>query len=352
MDVATHHALAELIALQKAEKDAYLARNLQIIVLAKQGWTAPAVGMAVNLSRRVVQSHVAAYNQHGLAGLDDRRGPPLQPLLKEEEQAAFVERIEQGPLPEDGVCTLRGIDYQRILGEEFGQWRSLTTIYYLLHRLGYSYLRPRPRHQQSDPAKQAEFIRELPQILERIAAAHPGKRLRVFFQDEARFGQQGTLTNVWAKTGSRPTAVRQTAYQYTWVFAAVCPETGISEGLISPHLNTTSVNAFLNQFSKRLAVDEQAVMLWDGAGFHRGKQLKMPGNITPVTLPAYSPELNPIENLWHYLKSHHWSNRAYADAGELEAAVMAAWHRSVLNTELMKTVCSDKIYHSPRATIT
>lgn len=352
MDVAAHHPFAQLVAWQKAEQDAYKARNLQIIVLALQGWTAPAIGMAVNLSRRVVQRHVAAYNQQGLAGLDDHRGAPPRPLLKAEEQAAFVERIEQGPQPDDGVCTLRGRDYQRILGEEFGQWRSLTTIYNLLHQLGYSYLRPRPRHQKTDPAKQAAFVEKLPQILEQIAAAHPEKRLRLFFQDEARFGQQGTLTNVWAKTGSRPTAVRQTAYQYVWVFAAVCPETGASEGLISPQLNTNSVNAFLKQFSTRLASDEHAVMLWDGAGFHRGKKLQMPANITPITLPAYSPELNPIENLWHYLKSHHWSNRAYANAEELEAAVIDAWQHSVMNTELMKTVCSDNIYHTKRAMIT
>lgn len=350
MEVVAHQSLAELIRRQKAEQDAYLARNLQIIVLAVQGWTAPAIGMAVNLSRRVVQRHVAAYNAQGLDGLDDHRGAPERPLFNETEQAAFVDRVEQGPQPDDGVCTLRGRDFRRILRDEFGQWRSLTTIYRLLHQLGYSCLKPRPRHERSDPAKQAEFIRELPNRLSQVAAAHPGKKLRVYFEDEARFGQQGTLTKVWAKTGSRPTAVRQTAYQSTWVFAAACPETGLVERLICPKLNTSSVNAFLSQFSKRLAADEQAVMIWDGAGFHRGKKLKMPTNITPVTLPPYSPELNPVENLWHYLRSHHWSNRAYADAGELESAVIDAWRRSVLNPELMKTVCSDEIYRSQRAT--
>ena len=85
-------------------------------------------------------------------------------------------------------------------------------------------------------------------------------------------------------------------------------------------------------------------MLWDGAGFHRGKELVMPANITAIQLPAYSPEFNPIENLWHYLKSHHWSNRAYRDAEALEQAVMQAWRISVMNTELMQTVCSAKIY--------
>lgn len=90
-----------------------------------------------------------------------------------------------------------------------------------------------------------------------------------------------------------------------WVIGAVCPETGQAEGLLSPQLNTSVIKIFLEQFSRTLAEDEHAVMVWDGAGFHRAKQLMVPASLTPVALPPYSPELNPIENLWHFLKSHH-----------------------------------------------
>jgi len=248
--------------------------------------------------------------------------------------------VEQGPTPKDGVCSLRGVDVRRILAEEFGVLRSLSAVYYLLHRLGYSYLRPRPRHRKFDAQAQAEFQRQLPEKLLRIAAAHPGKRLLVFFQDESRFGQQGTMTNVWARRGSRPVAVRQTEYEYLWVLGAVCPETGRAEGLLSPRLNTVVVNIFLREFSQTLADDEHAVMIWDGAGFHTSQSLRVPGNITLVQLPPYSPELNPMENLWHYLKSHYWSNRAYADYDDLEKAAVDAWQAAVLQPELMRTVCS------------
>jgi len=81
-------------------------------------------------------------------------------------------------------------------------------------------------------------------------------------------------------------------------------------------------------------------MLWDGAGFHTSKQLCVPENVTPIQLPAYSPELNPIENLWHFLKSHYWSNHAHDDYEALEAAAIAAWRHAVLDPELMKTVCA------------
>jgi transposase len=238
------------------------------------------------------------------------------------------------------VGSLRGVDVQRILAKEFGVLRSLPAVYCLLHRLGYSYLRPRPRHRRADPELQAAFRRDLPPRLAAIAAAHPDQQLRVFYQDEARFGQQGTTTNVWAATGSRPTAIRQTEYQYLWVLGAVCPDTGQAEGLLSPHLNSEVVNVFLEQFSTALAPSDHAVMIWDGAGFHRSKQLRVPDNITLLSLPAYSPELNPIENLWHYLKSHYWSHRAYADYDALEQAAVEAWQHAVLDPERIKSVCA------------
>ncbi len=148
------------------------------------------------------------------------------------------------------------------------------------------------------------------------------------------------MTNVWASKGSRPVAVRQTQYEYLWVLGTVCPDTGRAEGLLSPRLNTAVVNVFLHEFSQRLASNEHAVMIWDGAGFHRSKQLRVPENISLVQLPPYSPELNPIENLWHYLKSHYWSNRAYADYDALEDAAITAWHTAVLDPEIMKSVCA------------
>lgn len=340
MEVKGHLPLAELKRLGRVEKDASRALRIRIIILAAEGWTAPAVAMAVGLSRRICQRWLARYNEQGLPGLDDRRGAEAKLPLSPDEEAAFRERLARGPTAEDEVCTLRGKDLQRILAEEFGLLRSLPAVYWLLHRLGYSCLRPRPRHRKSDPNACAEFRRTWPERLATIAQQHPGKRLRVYFQDESRFGQQGTTTNVWAERGSRPTAVRQTEYQYLWVLGAVCPETGHAEGLLSPQLNTKVINSFLQLFSRTIAADEQAVMVWDGAGFHTSGALVTPANITLVKLPPYSPELNPIENLWHYLKSHFWSNRAYADYDALEEAAMHAWRRAVLDDQLVKSVCA------------
>jgi transposase len=161
----------------------------------------------------------------------------------------------------------------------------------------------------------------------------------IFHQDEARFGQQGTLTRVWAPRGSRPTAVKQTEYEYLWVVGAVCAETGQAEAILAPQLNTDVMNAFLQEFARALDPDVHAVLIWDGAGFHRSGKLRVPANVSLVELPPYSPQLNPIENLWHYLRSHYWSNRWYEDYEALMNAAIDAWRKAALVPELMKSVC-------------
>ena len=134
---------------------------------------------------------------------------------------------------------------------------------------------------------------------------------------------------MWAPTGSRPRAVRPTQYDDLWVLGAVCPETGQAEGLLSPRLNTAVINIFLRQFADGLAENEYAVIIWDGAGIHRAARVVARANISLIELPPYSPELNPIENVWHYLKSHYWPNRAYEDYEHLMDAAQDACARPV-----------------------
>ena len=83
-----------------------------------------------------------------------------------------------------------------------------------------------------------------------------------------------------------------------------------------------------------------AALIWDGAGFHRARDMKVPANVTLIPLPPYSPELNGIENLWHYLRSHCWSNRAYRDYDNLFEVASTFWCKYCLDTELIKSVCA------------
>jgi transposase len=156
--------------------------------------------------------------------------------------------------------------------------------------------------------------------------------------DEARFGQQGTITNVWAQTGSRPTAVRQTKYDWCYLYAAVEPASGASAALIAPNADTGTMNQFLRILDIERKPDEHIVLIMDGAGWHKSKALHLPDGITVLLLPPYSPELNPVENLWHYLRCHYLSNRAYNNYDELFEAGTDAYRR--LTPDLIRSVCA------------
>jgi transposase len=150
---------------------------------------------------------------------------------------------------------------------------------------------------------------------------------------------------VWAKRGSRPRAVRQTQYDYLYVLGAACPASGQSVGLMAPYLDTIIVNQFLAQFAQELTPGVHAVLIWDQAGFHTANALQIPANVTVIELPPYSPELNPVENLWHYLRSHYWSNRDYESYADLMDAATDAWRKAALNPEIIKTVCHAPYLH-------
>ena len=146
---------------------------------------------------------------------------------------------------------------------------------------------------------------------------HPDQNVQVWFQDEARLGQQGTLTTVWAEKGSRPTAVRQTEYEWCYLFAAVNPMNGASSALVAPTVNTELMNRHLEFISQEAGPKTHVVLVLDQAGWHTAKALKVPSNLTLLPLPPYSPELNSAERIWDYMRSHYLSNRIYRDYDEL-----------------------------------
>lgn len=161
----------------------------------------------------------------------------------------------------------------------------------------------------------------------------------MWFQDEARFGQKGTNARVWARTGSRPRGVCQQRYDYLYVLGGVCPQTGQTAGLLSPYLNTDIVNRWFEQLSKEMDDDVHVALIWDQAGYHTTDHLQVPDNVTLIPLPPRSPELNPVENLWHYLRDHYWANRAYEDYDSLKQAAGDAWRKTCLSPQTIQSVC-------------
>ena len=163
MLVADHHAIDELRSLARVESDPRMVLRLHAIALAKSGKTAPDVAAEVGYSRRGVQGWIHWYNHGGVEELRNEGGQGRKPTLSEQERERLKQRLDGGPLPgqDEGICTLRGRDIQRILREEFGKVRCLSAVYNLLHDIGYNDLIPRPQHKDADPAALEAFKKTL-----------------------------------------------------------------------------------------------------------------------------------------------------------------------------------------------
>jgi transposase len=107
-----------------------------------------------------------------------------------------------------------------------------------------------------------------------------------------------------------------------------------------PEANTASMQIFLDRFSQTLPKDEVAVMYADQAGWHGSKQLRVPDNVILMALPAYSPELNPVERIWLYLKERYLSHRLLDDYEAIVDAACVAWNKLTAEAGRITTLCS------------
>jgi DDE superfamily endonuclease len=154
-----------------------------------------------------------------------------------------------------------------------------------------------------------------------------GRPVEIWFTDEARVGQQGTLTRVWARRGTRPRAPRDRRYDWAYLFGAICPQRSIGAAVIMPAVNVEAMNEHLVEISRCVSVGAIALLVLDGAGWHSSPRLKVPDNIALLPLPPYAPELNPMENVWEFLRANFLSHRVWDTYDVIVNACRDAWNK-------------------------
>jgi transposase len=164
--------------------------------------------------------------------------------------------------------------------------------------------------------------------------------VEVWFQDEHRIGQQGSLTRIWARKGSRPRVARQQQFIYSYIFGAVCPAEDKGAAVIMPYANTHAMQVHLEEIAQNVSEGKHAVVVLDKAGWHISKDLKIPENISLLALPPYSPELNPQEQVGRQMKHNDLANRAFKNYSEVVKACSAAWNRIVDSPGTIRSLCS------------
>jgi transposase len=138
--------------------------------------------------------------------------------------------------------------------------------------------------------------------------------------DEARFGTHSKLGHGWFQTGIRSRINIKLGFKNFYMYSAVEPISGEIFSLKLPRVNTDMMNIFLQEIAKHYN-GEHLTIIMDGAGWHKSKKLNKPDNIDIIHLPPYSPELNPVERLWQYIKNNTIKNKIYESLEQLEDIV-------------------------------
>jgi hypothetical protein len=131
----------------------------------------------------------------------------------------------------------------------------------------------------------------------------------LWFQDEVRIGQKNGIVRQWARRGTRPRQPADQRYQSAYLFGAICPARGLGVALALPFADTDAMQLHIEATSRHVEKGAHAVLVMDRAGWHTTANLRMPKNIIPIFLPSRAPELNPVENIWQYLRQNWLSNR-------------------------------------------
>lgn len=137
------------------------------------------------------------------------------------------------------------------------------------------------------------------------------------FQDEARFGRISDTRRCWCPRPFRPLCHAMVSQEYTYAYGAVSVTDGVLDTLIMPYVNTNCMQIFLDEVASRHP-GERIIMILDGAGWHKAKTLRIPDNLRLVSLPPYSPELNPVEHIWDDLREKSFHNRVFDSLDALE----------------------------------
>jgi transposase len=161
--------------------------------------------------------------------------------------------------------------------------------------------------------------------------------VEVWSQDECRIGLIPIVRQVWAPRGKRPVTSNTTKYEWVYVYGFVRPATGEPFWLIMPTVNTTVMNRALQEFAKAVNPDGNKIiiLLLDGAGWHTTNKLSVPDGIRLLPLPAYTPELQPVETAWPLLKEP-LANKVFSSLDEIKMILVDRCNYLTDHPEVLK----------------
>jgi transposase len=293
------------------------------------------------MDRQTLRDWVHRYNEAGAEGLKSRTAPGPQPKLSETQMNEFRALVIAGPDPAIlQVVRWRCVDLRDEVARGFEVTVGERTIGKWLAKLRLAGLQPRPYHPKKEPAAEESFRKHFASILkEFLLGTTVSKPIEIWFQDEARVGQQGGHAYMWAPVGKRPLMVRDNRHDSAYIFGAICPSRGVGAAMITPVVNTGMMNLHLEEISTQVPSGAYAIVLCGRAGWHQqGGDLRPPANVRLLPVPLDSPELNPMENVWDYLRQNKLCSTVWDSYDEIVEACKTAWDWLIASPDRIRSI--------------
>jgi transposase len=342
--VLSDRQLQELTEAERVQKSTKLLKRLQVIRLCTSGvYTRSELAETVGVSRSRASDWLNMYRDGGLDKLLELNKPGASPSPM---QAADVQEFIREQLDAGNIRTAPQLAQK--VEENFGIQRKASAMYRWLKKLRAGLRVPRLVNRKKNPQAADDFIANLEEHLVGLELDR-SRPVRIWVQDESRFGLHTIVRRVWARRGVRVVLPTQQKYKWGYLYGALEIGTGASEFAYWSRVDLEISTHFLSQLVAS-EPDAQHVVIWDGAGFHPKPHChEIPENIHLIQLPAYSPELNPIEKLWDVLKDE-LCNRNYDSLDELWEALSAELSKHWNSTAVQRLLGTGTVVSPANAT--
>lgn len=311
--IEIHESSEALLSLMKQQKKLPLRERVQALYLLKsqEADSIAHVARILGHNRVTVQRWLSEYQRSGLKGLlAPKAHGGRQASIPPWAQTKLKKRLQQ---PRGFASYGEIVDW---LASECGVKVRYWVVYDLVRkRWGAKLKRPRSLHSEQQSEEVERFPERLMSYLRKVVRVAPALSLRYWVEDESRFGLKPILRRRITARGVAPISLEHWRFEWLWLYGFVEPLTGESFFWECSHLDTVCFSHVLDRFAECYPDDMHVIQL-DRSAVHTTPKLAVPSNVTFYLQPAYSPELNPIEQLWSQLKGQ-LANRQWFDFEEL-----------------------------------
>ncbi|HEV4842747.1 TPA: IS630 family transposase [Streptococcus pneumoniae] len=298
--------------LLKDSRTAKYHKRLQIVLFRLMGKSYKEIIELLDCNQTTIWRNVKKYEEFGLDSLlQETRGGRNHAYMTVEEKKVFLARhLKAAEAGEFVTIDALFQAYKKELGRSY----TRDAFYQLLKRHGWRNITPRPEHPRKADAQTIVASKNKISIQEdkkkRFKTSRPFHKVRLMYQDEAGFGRISKLGSCWSPIGVGPHVHSHYIREFRYCYGAVDAHTGESFFLRAGRCNTEWMNAFLEELSQAYP-DDYFLLVMDNAIWHKSSTLKIPTNIGFAFIPPYTPEMNPIEQVWKEIRKRGFKNKAF-----------------------------------------